>query len=867
MSSWDALWRGWEALWWDGVPTAAWQSALTGCLLLAVAYLLRRRSATLRYGLLALVLLKFATPPMVAFPTGLFAYTSFPGVEQGLLLSPMPFTEPVREATGAGDAVVSSAVSPSTTVEPAAIPAPLVNQGEAGHEPFHCWALPLVHLLGMLAVVSWVIHSRIRLRRLCAGAVKAEGALYEEFAALARGLGIRRRVRLLLSPENIAPMAFGILRPAVLIPARLHECMEHNELLAILVHELAHHRRKDPRFLWIENVLIAIWWFHPVLWLTVRAIRKVREDCCDDIVLHTRIVDGEAYCGSLLHTAAIIGAGAWTAAPVGASVRLHPLKHRIAHIMDQTCRRRPMLPVSVLVALCVLALVILPGKNTDTGIIDWLYRAVGEMRITGRVISTEGTPIAGATVKTESWKDNWGEENAPPVAEATTNRNGKFSLNITRNARCKLTANAEGYYGGEIEVPDGRLLKGIQVTLGKGVTLSGRAITRGGTPIPFAQVYCSRREDEPPLQPGQMKIVANIFSKSDAAGHFVVNHIGPGRYGFDVYVEREYCKYQQPSVSEPVRVEQDVPIEGIDVVFNEPESERIEGYVRDENGTPVPYATLDAINHWGLHWGAKTDLLGHYRIIGVGDNSLSINCSPPESLEGFFPSVQIKDVRVGTLDANITMPHRGRISGVVKDTDSGKPIPNAEVRIARYEPQYNVVPGWYDEHPGATTDADGTFVLSNLIAGKVVLAISAPGYMDEQALDVVVQPGTAMPDLELRLTSGANVKGNPPEDPAQCAVITGTVLNTENRPINAEQGIYLEYLDKPVHEVPAGYVIHDGKYRLDRLRPGKYEIKAWVRGRGHATEQRHIIQTLPGQVTQADFVLDFPARAENPERQ
>lgn len=208
--------------------------------------------------------------------------------------------------------------------------------------------------------------------------------------------------------------------------------------------------------------------------------------------------------------------------------------------------------------------------------------------------------------------------------------------------------------------------------------------------------------------------------------------------------------------------------------------------------------------------------------------------------------------------------HTSRLSGVVKDAGSGKPIPNAEVRIVRYEPQYNVVPGWYDKHPGTTTDADGIFVLSNLIAGKVVLAISAPGYMEEQALDVAVEPGTAMPELELRLTSGANLKGNPPEDPAQCAVISGTVLNTENRPINAEQGIYLEYLDKPVHEVSAGYVIQNGKYRLDRLMPGKYEIKAWVRGGGYATAQRQIIQALPGQVTQADFVLDFPTKGENP---
>ena len=61
-----------STLWWTYAWHSTWQSVLVGGVLLAVVYLGRRWPAPLRCGLLLLALAKFAVPPMLSIPTGLF---------------------------------------------------------------------------------------------------------------------------------------------------------------------------------------------------------------------------------------------------------------------------------------------------------------------------------------------------------------------------------------------------------------------------------------------------------------------------------------------------------------------------------------------------------------------------------------------------------------------------------------------------------------------------------------------------------------------------------------------------------------------------------------------------------------------------
>lgn len=94
--------------------------------------------------------------------------------------------------------------------------------------------------------------------------------------------GIRRRVRLLQSDRFDEPVAYGLLRWTILIPAKVEKRLNHDELAALLTHELAHLIRGDIVWLVIGRVLTASFAFQPLNFLARRRWQEHAEFQCDD---------------------------------------------------------------------------------------------------------------------------------------------------------------------------------------------------------------------------------------------------------------------------------------------------------------------------------------------------------------------------------------------------------------------------------------------------------------------------------------------------------------------------------------------------------------------------------------------------------
>lgn len=120
-------------------------------------------------------------------------------------------------------------------------------------------------------------------------------------------LGIRRKVHLAESHLVKEPITFGFLKPIILFPVGLINALSQEEVEAILWHELAHVKRHDYLFNFLQSLLETIFFYHPVLWLLSKEIRKVREECCDDLVLKEGL-EPMVYAESLLHLARLINA-------------------------------------------------------------------------------------------------------------------------------------------------------------------------------------------------------------------------------------------------------------------------------------------------------------------------------------------------------------------------------------------------------------------------------------------------------------------------------------------------------------------------------------------------------------------------------
>ncbi len=63
------------------------------------------------------------------------------------------------------------------------------------------------------------------------------------------------------------------------------------ELRHVLLHELAHVKRRDVAMNWLVNALLTVHWFNPLLWLAFRQMRADREIACDELAL--RAMRGE----------------------------------------------------------------------------------------------------------------------------------------------------------------------------------------------------------------------------------------------------------------------------------------------------------------------------------------------------------------------------------------------------------------------------------------------------------------------------------------------------------------------------------------------------------------------------------------------
>jgi len=85
-----------------------------------------------------------------------------------------------------------------------------------------------------------------------------------------------------------SPLTLGLLRPIILLPASA-ATWEIERLDAVLLHELAHIRRRDWSTRLLANIVCALYWFHPLVWMAARKMRDESEVACDDQVVEMGI--------------------------------------------------------------------------------------------------------------------------------------------------------------------------------------------------------------------------------------------------------------------------------------------------------------------------------------------------------------------------------------------------------------------------------------------------------------------------------------------------------------------------------------------------------------------------------------------------
>jgi beta-lactamase regulating signal transducer with metallopeptidase domain len=185
----------------------------------------------------------------------------------------MPAGEPFREPLVEGDA--AHAASPGRGAAAAARPAA---------------SPPAIHPAAALAAV-WTLGALVVAARLAAGLLRARGMVRRAAQAPSwaraveraqRATGLRADVR--VTGELDAPAVTGVLAPVVLVP-RAAEGWSDERRVAVLLHELAHVRRRDCLAQVVGQLACALHWFDPLAWLAASRLRLERELAADDAVI------------------------------------------------------------------------------------------------------------------------------------------------------------------------------------------------------------------------------------------------------------------------------------------------------------------------------------------------------------------------------------------------------------------------------------------------------------------------------------------------------------------------------------------------------------------------------------------------------
>lgn len=165
-----------------------------------------------------------------------------------------------------GIAVLNDAINPAFTAAFAPEPAASANPLQV--------LLPVasvIWLAGAAAMLLWALVSWLRLRRRVAEAVRLEGNVFE-------------------SERVASPFVLGLIRPRIYLPFGLDEGAREQ----VLTHERAHIARGDHVIKPLGWLILAVYWYNPLVWLAYALFCRDIELACDERVIRRLPVSGRA---------------------------------------------------------------------------------------------------------------------------------------------------------------------------------------------------------------------------------------------------------------------------------------------------------------------------------------------------------------------------------------------------------------------------------------------------------------------------------------------------------------------------------------------------------------------------------------------
>jgi beta-lactamase regulating signal transducer with metallopeptidase domain len=251
----------------DMIVHSLWQGGLLAACVGLILVLTRNKPSSYRYNLLITVLTLFSVTALYTFINGIVHLTA-----HGTINTPDP-------------GKTTSLIIGEQAVQLVQI-------------PFTDKVIMYLNANSVFIVCIWFVIVCLKSMQLAMGVRSAFLLRYKEttpanvhwqlrIKELSQKMGITTAIHIVESGIAKVPMVVGHLKPFILIPLGMLASLPQAEVEAILVHELAHIRRKDYLVNMLQSLLEIVFFFNPAVLWTSSLIKKEREHCCDDISIAT----------------------------------------------------------------------------------------------------------------------------------------------------------------------------------------------------------------------------------------------------------------------------------------------------------------------------------------------------------------------------------------------------------------------------------------------------------------------------------------------------------------------------------------------------------------------------------------------------
>lgn len=586
--------------------------------------------------------------------------------------------------------------------------------------------VPVVWAAATFASLFLVIGGTVRTWRFRRGLRPiAEPSTLALAEALARAIGLRRLPALLESESGTMPLACGAWRPWVVLPADAAG-WPRGRLRAVLLHELAHVRRRDCLTHLVGRLARALYWFQPLAWLALRRMDAERERACDDIVLAAGL-GATDYSAELVGMARVrrgVRPGGAAALPMA---RRSQLEGRVRAVLDPARCRRPVARrlAGLMAVATAVVLVVVAGVKPVARAVEAVLseepasQAKGEevkQSVDVTVRDKAGKPVAGATVywigyprPALGWADAQRDEPIT-LARRTTDTSGRLRLSTEQDAerfmadwtafrlndprQTTLIAKAPGMglavrrhrlgtgpaelvllpevlIEGQLLTPSGTPAAGVTVHL-DGLLLDGRLVespSRSGDPVPMPNWPA------PVVTDGQGRFA--LSGLSDGGGAHVVFRSTAFAWGW-VFVS---------AAAEPMPWERSGQLTVVKPRFTHvlAEARIAQGRVTaKDTGKPIAGARVAVAGSRRDRPGGggrdRTDKDGRYRVLTPPADYYRLSVGPPTGSAYLPESREIRWPQSGNVVTENVALASGRIlSGRVVDRDTGRGVAGASV--------------------------------------------------------------------------------------------------------------------------------------------------------------------------------------------